>query len=208
MVRRPIEPLLWFAAALVPMIVSQIVRLHQAGPVAWLLWDYGGRIGALSLLASLPSARGIVFQRQKLRVAWWEAALWIAALVLAYVFVEYWISPAIDAAFPGTKLGSYPALPGWLRAFDLVFGLALVAAHEEILFRRFARHAFQPWLGDGGMMIAVTSLAFAAYHWWSGIGNICEAALLGVLLMLAYRRVGALWPVMLAHYLMDVVSFV
>jgi uncharacterized protein len=56
-------------------------------------------------------------------------------------------------------------------------------------------------------MVVVTSLLFAAYHWWSGIGNICSTFLLGVVLMLAYRRLGTLWPVVLAHYFMDIAAF-
>jgi hypothetical protein len=46
-----------------------------------------------------------------------------------------------------------------------------------------------------------------AYHWWTGIGNIIEAVLIGVLLMLFYRRSAALWPVVLGHYLTDIVDF-
>src|ERR1700756_2236930 len=37
----------------------------------------------------------------------------------------------------------------------------------------------------------------------TGIGNIVEAVLIGVLLTLFYRRSVALWPVVLAHYLTD-----
>ncbi len=57
-------------------------------------------------------------------------------------------------------------------------------------------------------MVAVTSLLFAGYHWWSGIGSITVAFLLGLALMLAYQRLKALWPVVVAHYLMDVSAFV
>ena len=94
------------------------------------------------------------------------------------------------------------------RAFDFIVGLAIVAYHEEIVFRRMARHAFLPLLGDGVAMVMVTSLLFAAYHWWSGIGNITVAFLLGIALMLAYQRLKVLWPVVTAHYLMDVVAFI
>jgi hypothetical protein len=48
---------------------------------------------------------------------------------------------------------------------------------------------------------------FGAYHWWTGIGNIVEAALIGVMLMLFYRRTAALWPVVLGHYLTDIADF-
>ena len=56
-------------------------------------------------------------------------------------------------------------------------------------------------------LVVVTSLLFGAYHWWTGMGNIVEAVLIGVLLMLFYIRSAALWPVVLAHYLTDMVDF-
>jgi membrane protease YdiL (CAAX protease family) len=90
---------------------------------------------------------------------------------------------------------------------DVVFGLALVAYSEEIVFRRCARQIFQTYLGDGYVLIFVTSLLFGAYHWWAGVGNIVEAAMMGALLMLFFRRSEALWPIVLAHYLTDVVDF-
>ena len=70
-----------------------------------------------------------------------------------------------------------------------------------------ARHLFQFYLNDGYALVVVTSMLFGAYHWWTGIGNIVEAVLIGALLMLFYRRSVALWPVVLAHYLTDVVDF-
>jgi uncharacterized protein len=82
----------------------------------------------------------------------------------------------------------------------------LVAFSEEIVFRRCALHLFRNCLNDGYVVVVVTSILFGAYHWWTGIGNILEAALMGVLLMLFYRRSAALWPVALAHYLTDVVD--
>jgi membrane protease YdiL (CAAX protease family) len=94
-----------------------------------------------------------------------------------------------------------------LYFIDAVFGLVLVAYSEEIVFRRCARNAFQTYLSDGSALIVVTSILFAAYHWWTGIGNIVEAALIGILLMLFYSRSCALWPVVLGHYLTDVVDF-
>jgi membrane protease YdiL (CAAX protease family) len=200
---------LWLAAALVPMIASQLVRLHQTDPAAWCFYDYAGRIGALAVLLAIPSARAVAFQRQQMPASQWGAALTIVVgLALAFLFFEKWLRPTINAAIPGTALGVYPVLHGWLYVFDLVVGLALAAYHEEIVFRRVARQVFQRWLGDGYAMVIATSLLFAAYHWWSGIGNICSAFLVGVGLMLAYRRLGALWPVVLAHYLMDITAFI
>jgi CAAX protease family protein len=63
-------------------------------------------------------------------------------------------------------------------------------------------------LNNGYALLVVTSLLFGACHWWTGIGNIVEAVLIDVLLMLFYRRSVALWPVVLAHYLTDTVDTV
>jgi membrane protease YdiL (CAAX protease family) len=137
----------------------------------------------------------------------WGVALWIVGLVLADHYLGGWIRRTINTALPETVLGAYPQPNGWLYFVDVTFGIALVAYSEEIVFRRCARHTFQIYLGDGYALIVVTSLLFGAYHWWTGVGNIVEASLMGILLMLFYRRSAALWPAVLGHYLTDIVNF-
>jgi membrane protease YdiL (CAAX protease family) len=194
-------------AALVPMVVSQILRLHQTDPATWIFWDYAGRLAGLAVLAAIPAARMAAFRLEPRRVTVWETAVWIAGLVLADHYLGSWIRRTVNAALPGTVLGVYPEAQGWLHFADVGLGIALVAYSEEIVFRRSARHAFQSLLGDGVAMVAVTSLLFGVYHWWTGIGNIGEALFMGVLLMLFYRRAGALWPAVVAHYLVDIADF-
>lgn len=198
---------LWFVAALVPLVMSQIVRLEQSDPATWISWDYAGRLGALAVLGAIPSARAVAFQRERLRMSYWEAASWIVGIVLFDRYVCGWIRRTLNGALPATVLGGYPEPHGSLQIIDMVFGLALVAYSEEIVFRRCARHLFQFYLNDGYALVVVTSMLFGAYHWWTGIGNIVEAVLIGVLLMLFYRRSAALWPVVLGHYFIDVVDF-
>jgi membrane protease YdiL (CAAX protease family) len=96
------------------------------------------------------------------------------------------IRRTINGVLPATELGGYPEPRGWLHVVDVVFGLALVAYSEEVVFRRCARHLFQIYLNDGYALVVVTSLLFGAYHWWTGFGNIVEAVLIGILLMLFY----------------------
>jgi membrane protease YdiL (CAAX protease family) len=108
---------------------------------------------------------------------------------------------------PATVLGAYFRPSGWLYFVDLVFGMALVAGSEEIVFRRCARDAFQPYLGNGFASVAATSLLFGCYHWWAGLGTIVVSTMIGILLMLFLQRSDALWPVALAHYLIDVIDF-
>jgi hypothetical protein len=204
---RAIPAPVWFAAALVPMVASQIVRLHQHDPGTWIFWDYAGRFGGLAMLAAIPSARAVAFRRERLRMALWKVALWIAGIAVVDHYLGGWARRTINTVLPATVLGVYPQPSGWLYFVDVVFGIALVAYSEEIVFRRCARHLFQIYLGDGYVSVFVASLLFGAYHWWTGVGNIVEAAMMGVLLMLFLRRSEALWPVVLGHYLTDIVDF-
>ena len=88
-----------------------------------------------------------------------------------------------------------PSACPWLR---IARKLCSAAAHIICL---------SSYLGDWHALVVVTSILFAAYHWVDGVGNIIEALIVGVLLMLFYRRSVALWPVVLAHYLTDFVDF-
>ncbi len=140
-------------------------------------------------------------------MAAWKVVLWIAGIVVADHYVGGWVRRTINTALPATVLGSYPQLSGGLYLVDVVLGIALVAYSEEIVFRRCARHVFKTHLGDGYRLAFVTSFLFGAYHWWTGVGNIVEAAMMGVLLMLFFQRAHALWPMVLGHYLADIADF-
>jgi len=126
------------------MIASQIVRLHQLDAGSWIFWDYAGRLGGLAVLVAIPSARAVAFQWGKRRMPLWKIAFWILGVVLFDVFLGRWMNSIVNAAFPATVLGVYFRPSGWLYFVDLVFGMALVAGSEEIVFRRCARDHFNP----------------------------------------------------------------
>src|SRR5271169_6022487 len=201
----PIPAPIWFVAALVPLVASQVLRLHQHDPGAWIFWDYAGRLSALAVLAA--TARPIAFRREKLRMPWFAVPLWVIGIVFVDHYLGGWIRETGNALFPSTVLGHYPEPRGWLYWFDTLLGLGLVAYNEEVVFRRCARHVFKPYLGDGWLLALVTAAVFGAYHWWTGIGNVLEAAVMGILFMLFLQRSGSLWPVVLSHYLADVADF-
>lgn len=196
----------WFAVALVPLVASQVIRLHQHQAAGWLLWDYAGRITTLTILAVVPSARAAAFETSERRISLFEIGFWIIGISLLERLSQ-WPRRFINATFPATVLGQYPHPTGWLNVFDLILGLALVAASEEIIFRRCLRNVLHPYVGGGTLAVLVTSILFGAYHWWAGLGNVLLATMIGSLFMLMLRRSGALWPLILAHYLVDLIAF-
>jgi membrane protease YdiL (CAAX protease family) len=158
------------------------------------------------MLAAIPAARAVAFRWDKRQTSLWEIALWMVGISSAER-LNQWLSYFINEAFPMTVLGVYPRPSGWLYFIDLAFGLALVAISEEIVFRRCIRHVLQPYLGDGAVAVIAASLLFGCYHWWTGLGNVVSATIIGTLLMLMLKRSVALWPVALAHYLVDIIAF-
>ena len=198
---------LWFLAPFVPMVLSQVVRLYQTTTEGWLIWDYSGRVAALLVLAVIPSARAIAFRRDALRTSWWETALWILAVFAFGPLIAKPFGHFVNVLIPHTQLGTYPDPHGSLLILDTTLGLALVAFHEEIVFRRCARFAFGRRFGNGLGMLLATSLLFASYHWSAGIGNIASNFFFGLLAMTCLKRTGALWPIVVAHYLIDAFLF-
>jgi hypothetical protein len=196
---------IWFALALAPAVLSQIVRMQQIDPVAWLACDYAGRLGSLAVLAVIPAARMVAFRREAIEIAWFELAIWAAGLLAFELIIGQSTSWIINMLIPGTWLTKIPQLSGWPYALDLTFGIALVAYHEEVLFRRCARAVFGKSLGEGTKLVIATALLFGSYHWSRGLGTIVAAILFGIVAMCFYLRAGVLWPLVLVHYVTDVV---
>jgi membrane protease YdiL (CAAX protease family) len=195
----------WVIFAACAAVAAQVIRLQQTDPAAWIFWDYAGRLAALALLAANPAVRAAIYRSERLKIS--LAIVINCGLFLIPISCATWIAGNIYAAFlPVLRLGSYPRPDGWLLVFDLTIGLALVALHEEIFFRRAMRLALGG-LGDGRAMILVSGVLFGAYHWWTGVPNMIGAGIFGLVAMQLYCRSGALWPIVVIHYLADLWYF-
>ena len=87
--RSSTQPLIWwFVLALMALVASQVIRLHQHQAPSWLLWDYAGRITALTVLAAVPSARIAAFRTGERQISLFEIVLWIVGICLLDRFVQ------------------------------------------------------------------------------------------------------------------------
>lgn len=193
----------WFVAALAVMVASQLVRLFQTEPLAWIFCDYAGRVGALLVLVAVPRARVVAFGQGQRTLAAWKLPLGIIGLAV-FDRLGWYVCYRL---LSNHAFGVYPAPHGWLRLVDLTLGLALVAFSEEIMFRRCARSVLQATFGDGALMVIATSVLFAGYHWTFGSSTMAAAGLFGVVAMLFYMRSNVIWPLVVAHYLADILAF-
>ena len=93
---------LWFVVAFAVMVVSQLARLGQTTPAAWLVCDYAGRLGTLAVLWFSPAARAIAFTPQRLNIGLVQAIAWAIGLASLYTIIDSPLRGFIDATVPGT----------------------------------------------------------------------------------------------------------
>jgi membrane protease YdiL (CAAX protease family) len=198
------------ALLVAPYLLNDLANIFVHEPVAWLVCDYGSRVFSFACLAGLVR-RGVLgradFQLQ--RPVWSRAAA--AALIGTAGGLVLLIGPpgrALLDAFSPTQIGAIPAIhPPWLHRVDYVGGLALVAVSEELVFRGAVPRLLLRAGVSPAVSLLVSAAAFGVAHWSLGVGSVLQTAAIGVVLGGCAQFGRGLWPVILAHYAIDLVAF-
>lgn len=182
--------------------------LAMAGPAAVVL----ASVAAVLLLRrggeSWP-ALGLARPARPLRLL--AASLGIAVLgylvaVVAVVLATQVLGwPPMASARLGAVQGNLPALLG-----ILAIAWTTAALGEELLFRGFLQGRLQALLGErrgaGLLAAAVQGLVFGLAHAYQGPTGILVTGSLGLVFGLLYLRTKSLWPLVIAHGLVDTLS--
>jgi uncharacterized protein len=207
----PVNALPWFAGALSIMLIGQVARLYQVDVAAWLALDYGWRIAAVGLLAVSPAMRRIAFPKKRPAVYWALALFAILMVVIVdRTATAILTSPTRpwDPVFWVRSIVAPPKISGVAYLVDISFGLALVAYSEELLFRRVAFHVLGRYVGNGALLTLTSAVLFGLAHWWTGIPHIIATVCMGAIAMAMYKHMRpAIWPLVIAHYICDVIAF-
>jgi len=96
----------------------------------------------------------------------------------------------------------------WWRIPVLLLSAAQNGILEEVvvvgyLLSRLDRLRVRPWLA-----IAISAVIRGSYHLYQGIGAFLGNAVMGVIFGILYRRWGRVTPLIVAHALIDAVTFV
>jgi membrane protease YdiL (CAAX protease family) len=101
--------------------------------------------------------------------------------------------------------GNWP----WFAAI-VVMGVFNTVLGEELLFRGFLQGRLEALLGArrgaGFLAALLQALAFGLAHAYQGPTGILVTGCLGLLFGLLYLRTKSLWPLVVAHGLIDTVS--
>jgi membrane protease YdiL (CAAX protease family) len=79
-----------------------------------------------------------------------------------------------------------------------------IGLSEEIAMRGYLLPTLERLLGSTAMSVVVTSLLFASYHLYQGVGATVWILLIGLVFGCAFCWMRRLWPLVLAHAAMDI----
>ena len=168
-----------------------IYQISVAPVIIYILWERGWKWHDFSVRIS---PRGVL---QGLGLAVVAFMLLKAALILSS-------SVASAATAPG--LGIAPAMGSGALAMGGMLGAAIVKAiFEEVLV---CGYVVQSLRGRFGIALAVNaSIALRmSFHLYQGPGAFLAFAVFGLLFTLFYIRTGKLWPLIVAHALLEAVA--
>lgn len=109
------------------------------------------------------------------------------------------LNTTVQAANLGEHWWTIPVLV--LSAF--ANGLLEEVVMVGYLFTRFRQAGYAPWVGW-----LVSAVIRGSYHLYQGFGGFVGNLLMGLLLGVVYLRTRRVWALVLAHFLLDVASFV
>jgi membrane protease YdiL (CAAX protease family) len=98
--------------------------------------------------------------------------------------------------------------PQWYAVPVLVLSALRAAVQEEVLVVAFLvdrldAKGWRPWA-----VLLTSALLRGSYHLYQGFGGFVGNAIMGVVFVLVYRRWGRVAPLVVAHFILDLVSFV
>lgn len=199
--------LAWFLLAYLPFFLNDFLLIHVTRWQEFLLVDYGTRALVLLALLAPPALRAVALRREPLTAGPLAVTLLIVGCVAFDRLVQGGLAQLLEDLLPKTRQFAFPEAPPGIKQLDLLAGVMIVALTEELLCRRCAKIVLRPYLPSDGWLIAISALMFGAMHWSHGLAGILYITLTGAVMMGVYLKVGAIWPLIVAHYLIDVIAF-
>ena len=195
--------------AALPFYLNDISNIFVKKELLWISIDYCLKIIPLTFLFYLLK-KGILSRNDlglipipPLKLINWTIGITIIGLCLDEPGFYLWAK-----ILPSFRLGSIPIGPdSQLYNLDMTVGLMLVAIAEEIIFRALAFNALKERGFSTQKIFIISGLIFGLIHWSQGPVAIAATAVTGSALMICMWRTGSIYPTIIAHYLINYLSF-
>ena len=125
--------------------------------------------------------------------------------VVAFMALRAGVMLAAPSAEAAPAVAALPAATGFLAVAGMLLASIVKAVFEEVLV---CGYVIQSLRGRFGIALAVNaSIALRmSFHLYQGPGAFLAFALLGLVFTLFYIRTGRLWPLIVAHALLEAVA--
>ncbi|WP_421903452.1 CPBP family intramembrane glutamic endopeptidase [Maridesulfovibrio sp.] len=197
-----------FLAAL-PFYLNDFNNIFIKHELLWLAIDYGAKLFPLGFLFYL--LRKGTLSRADLglvalplnKLILWTLGITALGLCLDEPGFALW-----SKLLPSLRLGSIPIeTDSPLYILDMTIGLALVAISEEITFRGLAFTTLKNRNYSIPKIFTISALIFGMIHWSQGPVAIMATIITGSGLMICMYCTGSIYPTIIAHYVINYLSF-
>ncbi|WP_321401647.1 type II CAAX endopeptidase family protein [Maridesulfovibrio sp.] len=198
-----------FILAALPFYLNDFNNIFIKHELLWLAIDYGAKILPLAFLFYLLKKEilsradlGLVALPFK-QLILWTIGITALGLCLDEPGFALW-----SKLLPAMRLGSIPiGTDSPLYTLDMTIGLALVAISEEIIFRGLAFTALRKRKQSIPKIFLISAIIFGLIHWSQGPTAIIATAITGSGLMVCMYCTGSIYPTIIAHYVINYLSF-
>ena len=133
---------------------------------------------------------------------------WTVFMSVVGLFFDQIGGKIFELILPITQLGNFPKISNsFIYKIDLYGGLILVGFVEEIVFRGIAFTVLYEKFNSIFKVFIFSSVIFGLIHWSLGVGSIINTTIIGLVFMVARWRTKSIFPLVLAHFIVDYVVF-
>jgi uncharacterized protein len=190
-------------------LFNDFVFIYTTTITSYLIFDYLFRIISLVIIIYLIKIKIISFSYLKLNLLSFRAFLfWSLYLVFVGLIIFFILEEILLKILPDIHFFNYPKYDNsYSKIIDLTFGLIIVALTEELIFRGYC----YSYLTEKGYsyikIVVISSIIFGLIHWSVGITAIITTGLWGIFTIVSVKKTDSIYPALLAHYLLDLISF-
>lgn len=192
-----------------PFYLNDFNNIFIKSELIWLSIDYGLKIIPLTFLFYLLK-KGVLqsddlglISLAPLKFISWTIGITALGLCLDEPGFALW-----GKMLPAFRIGSIPiGTDSPLYTLDMTLGLALVAVAEEVIFRGLAFSALKERGFSTPAILLISGLIFGLIHWSQGPVAVIATAVTGTGLMICMWRTGSIYPTIIAHYIINYLSF-
>ena len=167
-----------------------IYQVSVAPVIGYILWERGWKWPDFSVRIS---PRGVL------------QGFALALVAFALLKAGFLLTSSVATASMAPAAIAMPALPGFLAIGGMLMAAVVKAVFEEVLV---CGYVVQSLRGRFGIALAVNaSIAIRmSFHLYQGPGAFLSFALFGLIFTFFYIRTGRLWPLIVAHALLEAVA--